>query len=190
MKYTVEENGNVRVVEDDTPSSDPSNSQYIPPPYTRKKGNGCGCFVAILILIIIALASYFAYNWWTQNIKNNNYPVETSFISSSSQSVDESSQESTDSDYIIVGSDSRYISESELEGLTSDEVCLARNEIFARHGRIFTTDWIREYFMSRFWYEERYSPDEFDNDVDSFLNEYEKENVKIIKSYEKKWGYQ
>lgn len=187
MKYTVEENGNVRVVEDDT---SPNYSQYTPPK-TRKKGKGCGCLIAIVLLVAIALFGYFAYNWWiNKSQKTINRPLETSSITSSSQQANENSQESANSDYIIVGSDSRFISESELEGLTADELCLARNEIFARHGRIFTTDWIHKYFIGKSWYKEKYSPSEFDNVVDSLFNKYEKENIKIIKGYEKKMGYQ
>ena len=41
--------------------------------------------------------------------------------------------------YIIPGSDSRYITMSDLVGLSDDEVQLARNEIFARYGYNFKT---------------------------------------------------
>ena len=83
-----------------------------------------------------------------------------------------------------------HLTENDLEGLSQDEVCLARNEIFARYGRKFRTDWVRDYFLSTSWYEEQYEPDEFDAISNDIFNEYEKENIRIIVAYEAKMGYQ
>jgi tetratricopeptide (TPR) repeat protein len=45
--------------------------------------------------------------------------------------------------FMIVDSDSRYLTVFDLLGLSDEEACLARNEIFAWHGRLFDVDWIR-----------------------------------------------
>ncbi len=109
----------------------------------------------------------------------------------SSEVLKETNAEETNlSEYIIPDSNSRYLTENDLEGLSQDEVCLARNEIFARYGRKFRTDWIRDYFLSTSWYEEQYEPDEFDAISNDIFNEYEKENIRIIVAYEAKMGYQ
>lgn len=89
-------------------------------------------------------------------------------------------------EYILPYSDSSYISYSDLYNLSQTEVSLARNEIYARHGRKFNTDFIREYFESKTWYEPYIDPDDFSESV---FNEYEKENIKTIVNYEKDKGW-
>ncbi|MGN1266630.1 MAG: YARHG domain-containing protein [Dorea sp.] len=89
-------------------------------------------------------------------------------------------------DYIIPDSDSRYISTSDLEGLTKEELSYARNEIYARHGRKFKDKGIQEYFNSKDWYEGTISPDSFS---EGMLNDYEIENAQTILAYEQAKGY-
>ena len=48
---------------------------------------------------------------------------------------------------------------------------------------------IDHYFDSCSWYYGTLSPDEFDKNYDSNLNEYEKKNATTIKEYEKEQGY-
>lgn len=96
------------------------------------------------------------------------------------------SAEETLSDYILPYSDSEYISYSDLDGLSQEEVMLARNEIYARHGRKFTTESIKDYFESKSWYVPLYEPDDFS---DSIFNEYENENIKTIVTYEAEKGW-
>lgn len=85
-------------------------------------------------------------------------------------------------DYIIYDSDSRYLTEEDLENLTKDELSLARNEIYARHGRIFDTEELQTYFDNKDWYEPLIDADSFEEEM---LNEYEKANVKFIRKFEK-----
>lgn len=93
------------------------------------------------------------------------------------------------SEYILPNSDREYISKSDLYGLSEAEVRIARNEIMARHGRRFNDQMLQEYFDNCSWYYGTMSPEEFDRNYESNLNEYEKENVTIIKEYEKEQGY-
>ncbi len=92
-------------------------------------------------------------------------------------------------EYILEGSDSRYIAEEELYPLTQQEIQLARNEIYARHGRRFDTDWIREHFEGTDWYTPQYDPDYFDQNLTAEFNEYEKANIDVITAYEERMGY-
>ncbi|MCD8332860.1 MAG: YARHG domain-containing protein [Clostridiales bacterium] len=94
--------------------------------------------------------------------------------------------DNTDQDYIFPNSNSSYLTESDLENLTAEELRIARNEIYARHGRIFSDESLNEYFNSTTWYTGTVSPDEFD---DSVLNEYEKANAALISEYESEMGY-
>ncbi len=89
-------------------------------------------------------------------------------------------------EYILVDSDRRYISESELENLTKEQLKLARNELYARHGRRFEDVGIRNYFSQFEWYRPTIEPDDFE---ESMLNSYEIANRDLIVQYEKAHGY-
>ena len=91
------------------------------------------------------------------------------------------------SEWIFYDSDSRYISETELYGLTKDQCRFARNEIYARRGRKFDTKEVREYFESKSWYRGTIDSGVFDKTVK--FNDYESKNIKTIEDYEKKMGY-
>ena len=65
-----------------------------------------------------------------QNGENNQEETNTT-----TQDTNISTENTTE--YILPDSDSRYISENELGGMSSEQLRLARNEIFARHGRKF-----------------------------------------------------
>lgn len=84
---------------------------------------------------------------------------------------------------------SRYLSRSELSGWGPEDLAQLRNEIFARHGRMFTMQkWI-DYFATKTWYTPTYSADYFDANMDSFLNEYEWENLDLILELEDEISY-
>lgn len=84
--------------------------------------------------------------------------------------------------YIIWDSDSRYLTESDLMGLDKYQLRLARNEIYARHGRIFEDEALQEYFEDKSWYSPLYDKEHFSDNV---LNVYEKANALFIKEHEK-----
>lgn len=88
--------------------------------------------------------------------------------------------------YILPESDTRYYSESELNALTDYELYLARNEIYARHGREFKNQDLQNYFKNKDWYTGRYSPDSFDSIVT--LNDFEKKNADAMLAIEKRRG--
>lgn len=88
--------------------------------------------------------------------------------------------------YIISGSDSRYISRSELTGLSKKELRLALNEIYARKGRMFKDDELQAYFDSQSWYQPRIAASDFN---ESILNEYERANIDTIAAYQSEKGY-
>ncbi len=90
------------------------------------------------------------------------------------------------SDYLLPESNSRYLTEADLKNLTWEQCCLARNEIFARHGRQFQTTEIANYFNGKSWYHGTIAPANFSETV---LNEYERANVNFISQYESAhWG--
>lgn len=86
-----------------------------------------------------------------------------------------------DTGYLIPDSNKRKLTYEDLEGMTHDEMVLARNEIFARHGRRFSTKWIQKYFDSQSWYRGTIDSQDFDNDT---LSSVERYNVNFIKDHE------
>lgn len=90
------------------------------------------------------------------------------------------------SDYILPMSDRIYLTEDDLKALTQDELRLARNELYARHGRLFKDQELQAYFNRFDWYDGRIAPDQFS---DSMLNPYEVANRDLIVAYEEKMGY-
>ncbi len=90
-----------------------------------------------------------------------------------------------DQDYILPDSDKRVYSNDELSQLSDNDLYLARNEIYARHGRIFTNQDLADYFGSKPWYKPEISSDKFD---DSVLNNSETANIKELSKMEKQRG--
>ena len=84
-------------------------------------------------------------------------------------------------EFILEGSDTRYLTASELSGMSKEELRLARNEIYARHGRMFSSEDLQNYFNSKEWYYGTIPADQFDEEI---LNEFEKENLILIKEIE------
>ena len=72
----------------------------------------------------------------------------------------------------------RLITPGELRNMSKYQLKIMRNEIFARHGYIFKTDDMRNYFSTKDWYIPRYY------NVDNRLSSIEKKNIELIKNFE------
>ena len=116
---------------------------------------------------------------------SNNAEVEVDGISDDTDVGDdlyEENYEDVQSEYIFPYSDSEYLEAYEVEELSAEKLRIARNEIYARHGRKFKDKQLQEYFDSCSWYEGTIEPDEFNDDT--MLNEYERYNRDLIQNYE------
>lgn len=98
-----------------------------------------------------------------------------------SQNVGNSGSVVTYSGYIIPQSSFRRLTYADIAGLSSWQLSMARNEIYARHGRKFNDADIRSYFQSQSWYNGYIAPEDFDSSV---LSDTEIYNIDFIKSYE------
>lgn len=87
-------------------------------------------------------------------------------------------------EYILPESQTRVYSTSELSVLSTAQLELARNEIYARHGREFKTDYISAHFKSKSWYHVEYSAEAFDAIQESVFSSIEKQNIDNIKAVE------
>ena len=72
------------------------------------------------------------------------------------------------------------ISRALLEGLFLEDAVQMRQEIYARHGKVFKEPWLQKYFSSFDWYKADA------NFTDAALTEVEKKNIATIAAYEKR----
>lgn len=98
-------------------------------------------------------------------------------------SITKISSYSTDS-YVIPESSQKLLTQADLAGLTKAQLDLARNEIFARHGRVFKRQELQKYFESKSWYKKNSSYN-YTNDYLN-LSDVELKNAKFILAYENK----
>jgi len=92
-----------------------------------------------------------------------------------------------ENDFILEFSSSRAITDNDLRGLSLAELRIARNEIFARHGRMFRDPMLNKWFYSRGWYlslTPKYSPADFERRRPYPLSRLENDNVSRIQSRE------
>lgn len=120
-------------------------------------------------------------------------PVETAEVAESGNELDTS-------EYILPYSNTRYLTEEDVKGLGKDEIRIALNEIYARHGRIFQSEDLNAHFSSKSWYEPKYSAEEFSAVESSIMNDYEKKNIEFLaeirdgntgagQAFEENWMY-
>ena len=93
----------------------------------------------------------------------------------------EAEKRASGSEYIFPDVSNRYLSRSEVEALSLQAICYAKNEIYARHGRKFVSRELQEYFGSKSWYDGFVEPDDF---ADWVFNDYERANLDLIVSCE------
>lgn len=99
---------------------------------------------------------------------------------------DEANQKQTETkpsnnDYILPQSNSRLLTSSDIAGLDIREINYAKNEIYARHGRLFNSAELQNYFNSKSWYRGTISPEKFNN---SLLSDIEQKNAEFLADIE------
>lgn len=106
----------------------------------------------------------------------------TSFSDEVAQYYQNLIEEESRAQYIFPDSDKKYLTEDEIRRVEADMLVLGRNEIFARHGRMFNDAEIAAYFASKLWYEGTVPADQFN--AETVFNDFEKKNVELIKRIE------
>lgn len=89
-------------------------------------------------------------------------------------------------EWIFPDSNTVLLTKSDLEALSAEECKIARNEIYARHGRKFNDAFLQSYFESCEWYQGTVEADSFNEQE---LNETELANRNLIAEYEAEKGY-
>ena len=91
--------------------------------------------------------------------------------------------EDTRSEYVFADADTRYLTQEEVDKLSLQAVCYAKNEIYARHGRKFLSTELQEYFNDKSWYQGTVEAEKFSPSV---FNKYESDNIQILVKAEEK----
>ena len=92
----------------------------------------------------------------------------------------------SDDDYLLPDSDKKILSVQDLAAFDRDTLNLALNEIFARHGYIFSDAKLKAYFTKKSWYHGTVKAKDFDYGV---FNSHEAFNMDLIISYQEQMGY-
>lgn len=110
---------------------------------------------------------------WVKKASKNNTKVKDKASKVEPANTDE---------YILPNSSTEYLTDADVSSLSKEQLRLARNEIFARHGYIFKDSTLNDYFMSKSWYSGTISSDDFD--MESTFSKIEKANINKIKEFE------
>ncbi len=98
--------------------------------------------------------------------------------------IEDSSVEDAEKTYFLLPNSNREpLKESDISDMTAQQLRLARNEIYARHGRKFQDEELQAYFDSQPWYAGFIEPEDFNENV---LNDIERENAETLKKEEAK----
>lgn len=90
-------------------------------------------------------------------------------------------------EYILPASSILPLDPMELADFSDNTLQIARNEIYARHGRQFENDYLQGYFNRCTWYEGEIPPQEFQESV---LSQVERDNIKLLSVAEKEYERQ
>ena len=120
----------------------------------------------------------------TKEIQSNTKPASSNSLSEADYSkydnqINYAASEIDPTSYIFPDSDKRVLSNAEIEASSMWQLRRGTNEVYARHGRKFKNQGQAAYFESKSWYNGTIEADNFN---ESTLNEYEKQNVKLMQN--------
>ncbi len=120
-----------------------------------------------------------------------------STVNMKDETQESTSETGTEGIYIIKGNDkssNKYeradklcytdtikYTQEDIEQLDAYGLKVTRNEVYARHGRMFTDQELQNYFNRQSWYVATVSPEKFDDEI---LNDVENYNINLIVQYE------
>ena len=188
--------GSKNVYDDLIPNDKQITTSEIITKRTKPKGF---IILGVLILLLslgfgsyyISLSKFFSDNYNNSkktSTENKVIPNDNKVNKDSSVKSDvASSANKTDIDdinspnyYIFSESGSKKLLDSDVSIITKENLTLARNEIYARHGFVFKDERFKSYFTNKSWYK----PNPNFKDSDEKLNNVEIYNVELISKYE------
>lgn len=148
--------------------------------------------VACALLIIAGPIVYVRTIFNDLNVYNNADQMKVHVYTDESDSVEEAAEYTpADTTYYAPAVDSdnvmgislydlsnTILTAGDLRGLSKQDLRVLRNAVYARHGYIFRSPELQEYFAQYDWYDPRYT------DVSDMLSDIEIRNVELIRSLE------
>lgn len=98
-----------------------------------------------------------------------------------SMEIDKEGVQYNPDEFMLPLSNTIPVKEEELLNFSDNELSIARNEIYARHGRQFDSIYLQNYFETCSWYEGTVPAKEFDEAV---LSQIERDNLQTLKKAE------
>ena len=86
-------------------------------------------------------------------------------------------QTQDDQYYLFEDSSYRLLEYEDISTISTADIRIAKNEIYARHGYIFKDENLKNYFMGQLWYIPSVKAEEFD---DSVFSDIEKRNLELL----------
>ena len=111
---------------------------------------------------------------------NKTYVTATS-IDKAKENLKSKMEDNADN-YIFPESNTRELTDADVAGLSEEQLALGYNEIFARRGCGFGKEPYLSYFGGKSWYVKIFETDDFNDRVNSILNDVEIYNYKFLKS--------
>lgn len=90
-------------------------------------------------------------------------------------------------EYIFPLSSIYLLDNNVVEYYSGNELWIAKNEIYARHGRRFTNEYLQQYFNRCSWYEGTVPAEQFE---DSVLSQIEKDNISLLAAAKEEYDRQ
>ena len=157
----------------------------IPQTRVTTSGKTPGRFVLLIIVAGLLLLTALGLVAWLLFARRDTVPSQEP-VKAATPASDSKSKEGAVNPSGLQGEDKvlrgEALSESDVSGLPLSEISRLRNTIFARHGRIFQSSELQNYFASRPWYKPRtdYS--------DAQLTSNDRENVRLTQAAENRMG--
>ena len=158
----------------------------------QKQSNTAAIILGVILLIVVAAGlSIGTYFFVLHKMEKSLMPAQTEQPIATTAATDTPAPTATSaptqapSEYLF-NSSTEYITNSYLDTKTRDEIRLILNEIYAKHGYIFTTDKYREYFSAKAWYTPKYADA---GAAEREFNSVETANKNAIVAYETVKGW-
>ncbi len=149
-----------------------------------KSSSGVGIIIGIVVVVVIILGvgGYLVLSYFgkkdVEKTAGTTASVTVTTTVNASLTASSTATIFSASDYIIADSSTRVILRSALTDLTPWQLKVARNEIYARHGREFVHKDLQCYFAKKTWYKADV------NYSESMLSTTQTKNIATIQAYE------
>lgn len=144
-------------------------------------------FLSFFISCAICCMVFVLVREFPMDSYNNDVTVEASAAVAADETTMAAVTDTTEASenvgtYILPFDNERLVTNEDLAPLTASQLRLARNELYARHGRIYKTKDLNDYFSAQSWYYPSVTEDQWS---DRLFSPIEEQNVLRIQGYEK-----